>query len=144
MTDYALRFLSAHVGLFPCTTMSRQPPPSKPEADQQQRLELGALVLSMVFAFLLMAGYSLLKPVRDEVGSAHHEQISWLWSGTFLVMLALVPLFGWAASRFPRRRLVPGVYHFFTLNLLVFYLLLPPASWVAAALAERVVDQLLG
>ncbi|MHC4824082.1 MAG: NTP/NDP exchange transporter [Planctomycetota bacterium] len=113
--------------------MSRDPlPPESAQADRQ-RHELGALLLSMVFAFLLMAGYSLLKPVRDEVGSAHHEQISWLWSGTFLVMLALVPLFGWAASRFPRRHLVPGVYHFFTLNLLVFYFLLRelPATGLA-------------
>lgn len=78
----------------------------------------------MVFAFLLMTGYTLLKPVREEIGSAHNDYLSYLWSGTFLVMLALVPLFGWASSRFPRRTLIVGTYQFFALNLVIFYLLL--------------------
>lgn len=82
------------------------------------------MLLAVVFAFLLMAGYALLKPVRDEIGSAHEEYLSWLWSGTFLVMLALVPAFGWAASRFQRRSLILGTYEFFSLNLVAFYLLL--------------------
>lgn len=78
----------------------------------------------MVFAFLLMAGYTLLKPVREEIGASLSDYISHLWTGTFGVMLALVPVFGWAASRFPRRTLIVGTYQFFSLNLLVFYLLL--------------------
>lgn len=86
--------------------------------------ESKAVLLATLFAFLLMTGYSLLKPVRDEVGSAHNDILSWLWSGTFVVMLALVPLFGWVSSRFPRHKLVPGVYHFFSLNLLLFFCLL--------------------
>lgn len=94
------------------------------EAPLKPRTELHVVVLAMVFAFVLMAGYSLLKPVRDEIGSAHEEYLSWLWSGTFLVMLALVPLFGWAASRFRRRTLIVGTYQFFSANLVVFYFLL--------------------
>lgn len=97
---------------------------SAPTTDAAQPHESKVVILAMLFAFLLMTGYSLLKPVRDEVGSAHNEILSWLWSGTFLVMLGLVPLFGWASSRFPRQKLVPGVYHFFSLNLLLFFLLL--------------------
>ena len=116
--------------------MSSQSPPSDRETSASTGgtaplRETNAVVLAMFFAFLLMTGYSLLKPVRDEVGSAHNEILSWLWSGTFLVMLILVPLFGWVSSRFPRHKLVPGVYHFFSLNLLLFFFLLrslPDAS----------------
>lgn len=82
------------------------------------------MLLGVVFAFLLMAGYSLLKPIREEIGSANSDYLSYLWSGTFWVMLALVPLFGWASSRFPRRTLIIGTYQFFALNLVAFYLLL--------------------
>jgi AAA family ATP:ADP antiporter len=38
-------------------------------------------------------------------------------------MLAAAPLFGWAAARLPRRRLVPWTYLFFIANVLVFYAL---------------------
>jgi AAA family ATP:ADP antiporter len=94
-----------------------------PNTSQESRDERRLLLLSMLFAFVLMTAYSLLKPLRDEVASNHRDAISMLWSGTFLVMLAAVPLFGWASSRLERRKLVPGVYRFFLLNLVVFYLL---------------------
>jgi AAA family ATP:ADP antiporter len=91
--------------------------------DSESRQERRHLVISMLFAFVLMTAYSLLKPLRDEVASHHRDAISMLWSGTFLVMLAAVPLFGWASSRFTRRKLVPIVYRFFLVNLVVFYVL---------------------
>lgn len=97
--------------------------PTAPNTDSESRQERRHLVISMLFAFVLMTAYSLLKPLRDEVASHHRDAISMLWSGTFLVMLAAVPLFGWASSRFTRRRLVPIVYRFFLVNLVVFYVL---------------------
>jgi AAA family ATP:ADP antiporter len=50
--------------------------------------------------------------------------LPWLFTGTFLVMLLAVPLYGWIVARFPRRRFVPLIYHFFAANLLIFFLLL--------------------
>ncbi|MDP7062029.1 MAG: MFS transporter [Planctomycetota bacterium] len=97
--------------------------PHPPNIAADSRHENRHLVISMLFAFVLMTAYSLLKPLRDEVASHHEEAISWLWSGTFLAMLAVVPLFGWASSRYSRRQLVPVVYRFFLVNLLIFYLL---------------------
>lgn len=97
--------------------------PASTNISQEHRDERRLLLLSMLFAFVLMSAYSLLKPLRDEVASNHRDAISMLWSGTFLVMLAAVPLFGWASSHLPRRKLVPSVYRFFLLNLVVFYLL---------------------
>ena len=64
------------------------------------------------------------------------ENLQWLFTGTFLAMLFAVPVFGWLAARVPRQRLVPWVYCFFVVNLLVFYALMQsglPMAGVAAA-----------
>ena len=116
---YPLRSARRSIGLVLEMFMQTAPPNTRQESRDERRL----LLLSMLFAFVLMTAYSLLKPLRDEVASNHRDAISMLWSGTFLVMLAAVPLFGWASSRLERRKLVPGVYRFFLLNLVVFYLL---------------------
>src|SRR5256885_8674537 len=60
------------------------------------------------------------------------ENVPWLFSAPFAVMLGAAPLFGWPAARLPRRRLVPWAYLFFVANVLVFYVLFavgaaPPA-----------------
>lgn len=52
------------------------------------------------------------------------ENLKWAFSGTFIAMLVALPLFGWAAARFPRRRLLPIVYLFFIANVLSFYALM--------------------
>jgi AAA family ATP:ADP antiporter len=51
------------------------------------------------------------------------ENLPWAFTATFVAMLAAVPLYGWAVSRFPLRRLLPGVYVFFALNLAGFWAL---------------------
>jgi AAA family ATP:ADP antiporter len=47
--------------------------------------------------------------------------LAWLFTATFVAMLAVVPLFGWISSRFPRRRFLPYAYLFFVANLLLFF-----------------------
>jgi len=80
-----------------------------------------------------LCGYYVLRPLRDEMGvQGGVENLPWLFSATFAAMLAATPLFGWAAARLPRRRLVPWTYLFFIANVLVFYALFaggvaPPA-----------------
>jgi AAA family ATP:ADP antiporter len=39
-------------------------------------------------------------------------------------MLAAVPLYGALVARLPRRRFIPAVYHFFVVNIALFWLLL--------------------
>ncbi len=81
----------------------------------------------------MLCGYYVLRPLRDEMGvQGGVENLPWLFSATFAVMLGAAPLFGWAAARLPRRRLVPWTYLFFIANVLVFYALFavgvaPPA-----------------
>jgi AAA family ATP:ADP antiporter len=72
----------------------------------------------------------------DQIMGGGVEDLQWLFSGTFVVMLAVVPLFGWVSSRFPRRQFLPYVYYFFIANLLLFFVLFRADithAWVARA-----------
>ncbi len=67
----------------------------------------------------------MLRPLRDEMGIAGGvRKLQWLFTATFVVMLAAVPVFGAMVARLPRRRFVPLVYHFFVVNIAIFWLLL--------------------
>jgi AAA family ATP:ADP antiporter len=84
-----------------------------------------ALLWSFAYFFCLLAGYYILRPLRDEMGVAGGvRNLPWLFTATFLVMLAAVPLYGALVARLPRRWFIPLVYHFFVANLAVFWLLL--------------------
>jgi AAA family ATP:ADP antiporter len=48
------------------------------------------------------------------------ERLQWLFSGTFVFTLLAVPVFGWVVKRVPRSYLVPVVYGFVVLSLLLF------------------------
>ncbi|MBT3821791.1 MAG: MFS transporter, partial [Nitrospinaceae bacterium] len=86
--------------------------------------EVRALLLSFAYFFCLLCGYYILRPLREEMGVAGGvRNLPWLFTGTFLVMLAAIPAFGSAVARFPRRNLVPFIYRFFIVNILLFYLL---------------------
>ena len=87
--------------------------------------EIRALLWSFAYFFFLLAAYYVLRPVRDEMGLAGGiKNLPWLFTATFVVMLAVMPVFGAAVARLPRHRFIPLVYHFFVVNILVFWLLL--------------------
>src|SRR6476620_6711677 len=87
--------------------------------------EMRALLWSFAYFFCLLAGYYILRPLRDEMGIAGGvKNLQWLFTATFLVMLAAVPLYGALVARIPRRRFIPLVYHFFVANLAIFWVLL--------------------
>jgi AAA family ATP:ADP antiporter len=87
--------------------------------------ESRALLWSFAYFFCLLAGYYVLRPLRDEMGIAGGvRNLQWLFTATFLVMLAAVPVFGAVVARLPRKRFVPLVYHFFVANIAVFWVLL--------------------
>ena len=99
--------------------------------------EGAALVWSFVYFFCLLASYTMLRPLREEMGiQGGVENLQWMFTATFVAMLVCVPIFGWAAARFPRRKLLPAVYLFFIFNLLLFFALLKstvPVEYVARA-----------
>jgi AAA family ATP:ADP antiporter len=83
-----------------------------------------ALVWSFSYFFALLCSYYIVRPLRDEMGVAGGvENLQWLFTGTFVVMLAAVPVFGWLTSRYRRSQFLPAIYLFFILNLFGFYLL---------------------
>ena len=87
--------------------------------------EMQALLWSFAYFFCLLAGYYVLRPLRDEMGIAGGvRNLQWLFTATFIVMLAAVPVFGAVVARLPRRRFIPLVYHFFVANIAIFWLLL--------------------
>ena len=55
--------------------------------------ELSALLWSFAYFFLLLCSYYILRPLRDEMGIAGGvKNLPWVFTGTFVVMLAAVPL----------------------------------------------------
>ena len=87
--------------------------------------EVRALLWSFAYFFCLLAGYYVLRPLRDEMGIAGGvRNLQWLFTATFVVLLAAVPLFGAVVAKLPRRRFIPIVYHFFVVNIAIFWLLL--------------------
>ena len=92
-------------------------------ADVRAGEGLGALLMSLNI-FLLLAGYSLMKPARDGLilteGGA--EVASYSAAGQALLLIGVVPLFGWLASRVRRARLIAITSVFFAVNLVLFYI----------------------
>jgi AAA family ATP:ADP antiporter len=87
--------------------------------------EAAAVAWSFAYFFALLAGYYVLRPLRDEMGIAGGvRNLPWLFTATFLVMLAAQPVYGALVARFARRHFVPIVYHFFVFNIAVFWVLL--------------------
>jgi len=87
--------------------------------------ETRALLWSFAYFFCLLAGYYVLRPVRDEMGLASGiKNLPWLFTATFFVMLAVVPIYGALVARLPRQRFIPLVYHFFVFNIVIFWVLL--------------------
>ena len=87
--------------------------------------EVRALWWSFGYFFCLLAGYYMLRPLRDEMGIAGGvRNLPWLFTATFFVMLAVVPIYGAVVAKLPRRRFIPLVYHFFVVNIAIFWVLL--------------------
>jgi AAA family ATP:ADP antiporter len=99
--------------------------------------ELPAVGGGFALLFCVFASYLMLRPVRETfaiVGGV--DNIAWLWTGTFAAMLAVVPLYGWVASRVPRRRLLPILYVLCAVVLAGFAASLrldPDNVWIARA-----------
>ncbi len=87
--------------------------------------ERSAALWSFAYFFSLLAGYYVLRPLRDQMGIAGGvRNLPWLFTATFVSLLVAQPLYGELVARLPRIRFIPVVYHFFVANLVLFWLLL--------------------
>lgn len=83
--------------------------------------ERTALTLATLAFFFVMAGYYIIRPVRDQLGGAVGSQsLPLFYAVVFAVMLLLTPVFGWLVARFSRRQLLTWSYSFFIVCLLAF------------------------
>jgi AAA family ATP:ADP antiporter len=86
--------------------------------------EMKVVLWAIVYYFCLMCSYFIIKPLRDEMGVISGvENLQYLFTGTFVVMLLMVPVFGWISSHYPREKFLPYVYLFFISNIIIFYIL---------------------
>jgi AAA family ATP:ADP antiporter len=85
-----------------------------------ERGEWPRLTLAFFYFFFLLGGYFMLRPVRGTIAANNSEILHWLYTGTFITMLALVPMFGFLVSRFRRGQFIPAIYAFFIFHLLLF------------------------
>jgi ATP:ADP antiporter, AAA family len=100
--------------------------------------ELKAVVLSMLYFFFLFGSYSVVKPVRDVMGTVYGmERIQELFSATFVASFLFAPLYAGVASRVRLSAFLPWVYGFIAITILVFYALFTGGRyqerWLAAA-----------
>ncbi len=87
-----------------------------------KRQEYEAVAWSFIYFFCVLSAYYILRPIREEmaVGSGPNT-IPMLFTGTFVAMLFATSIFGWVASRYPRRSFLPWVYLFFITNIVIFW-----------------------
>jgi len=84
----------------------------------------GATTLLLTLTvFLLLAGYSVMKPARDGLilteGGA--ELASYSAAAQGVLLMGLVPLYGWLGTRVVRIKLITIVITFFVATLIAFY-----------------------
>ena len=87
--------------------------------------ERAAAFWSFAYFFALLAGYYVLRPLRDQMGIAGGvKALPWLFTATFVTLLVSQPVYGALVAKLPRHLFIAIVYHFFVANLVLFWLLL--------------------
>lgn len=78
------------------------------------------LAIAFFYFFFLLGGYFMLRPLRGTVSAYNADVLHWLYTGTFVTMLVMVPVFGFLVARFRRGQFIPAIYLFFSSNLVFF------------------------
>ena len=95
--------------------------------------EAGAALTGAGYFFSLLAGYYLLRPIREEMGiRGGVGALQWSFTATFAALTLAVPVYSALFARVPRARAVPAVYRFFLLNLAAFWVLYRLDLWPVA------------
>jgi len=87
--------------------------------------ELRAMVVAFVFNFVVLGGYYVIRPIRDDIGADRGvENLPWIYTGTLIGMLIANALYAAIVARMSRRRCIPIAYRFAIANLFLFFLLM--------------------
>ena len=65
--------------------------------------EVRALWLGFVFFFVVLAGYYVIRPVRDNIGATQFENLWWMFTVVLVTMIAANALFSMIVARMSRR-----------------------------------------
>lgn len=85
--------------------------------------EIPAAIGSFVTFALVLGGYYLIRPVRENISAEATGDQRQLWFLlVFLLMLVAVPIFGWIVARVRRALVLPGIYSVFVAMMLAFWL----------------------
>ena len=99
--------------------------------------EFRAVALAFLCNFVLLGSYYVLRPVRDAMATViGADQLQYLFTGTLLFTLLCAPLYAWLTDTFRLSRVLPGVFWFWIINILIFHALftsVPGNRWLAAA-----------
>ena len=103
-----------------------------------EALEVKAVLLSMLYFLFLFGSYSVIKPVRDAMGTVYGvKHLQELFTVTLIASLVFSPLYAGLASRMKLSTFLPWVYGFVAATILVFYALFVSGRyqdrWIAAA-----------
>ena len=85
--------------------------------------ELKAVILSMLYFLFLFGSYSVVKPVRDTMGTVYGPtHLNELFTMTFFGTLVVSPLYSGLAARVKLSSFLPWVYGFIAVTIFGFYL----------------------
>ena len=86
---------------------------------------LKIVICSFFHFFCLLCSYFILRPLRDEMGIVNGAvNMQWLFTGTFVAMLCIVPIFALLMARNSIKRVLIISCSFFIATIFVFYFLI--------------------
>ena len=86
-----------------------------------QKEELSVLFKAFSFFFFVLASWYALRPVRNELAvQGGIYNLPWLLMGVMFAMLLINPIYSWLVSRISQSKIIPYIYSFFILNLILF------------------------
>lgn len=95
------------------------------------------LVQSFLAFFFLLSSYYILRPLRETMGTVYGD-VDQLFLTVFLIMLGLVPAFGWLSSNLSRGQLFSVVFRSFSVLILAvaYFVYTSPEipRWLAGSL----------
>jgi ATP:ADP antiporter, AAA family len=85
-----------------------------------EQRELSAVITALFLFFCVLGGYFAVRPVRETVGTIlGRDRVANLWLATWIVSLAIVPLYGAVVAKIRRSVFLPLIYGFVALALAI-------------------------
>src|SRR5580700_6829536 len=102
-----------------------------------EAFEVKAVLLSMFYFLFLFGSYSVIKPVRDAMGTVYGvSHLQELFTATLVASFVFAPLYSGLASRIRLSSFLPWVYGVVAVSILAFYALFVSGQyqdrWIAA------------